>query len=52
MKKVYIKPECGTLTVWGQNILEGYQSYNFVDSREQRDDRFEDYEDNSEFWDE
>ena len=44
MKKVYIKPKCASHTLRGQNLLL-VQSYNFVDSREQRDDRFEDYED-------
>lgn len=59
MKKVYIKPECGFHTLWGKNLLVS-QSYDHGDSRKQRDDRFEDYEDfdedpndfdNVAFWD-
>ena len=59
MKKVYIKPNCASYTLWGHVLLDG-QSYDHADSRHQRDNRFEDYEDYDEdsndfdnvaFWD-
>ena len=59
MKKVYIKPYCGSVALATQyHVL--VHSYDRASSREERDDRFEDYEDYDEdtndfdnvtFWD-
>lgn len=59
MKKVYIKPTCGTFALKVQKHLLGEVSYDHADAR-QRDERYEDYEDydndpndfdNVTFWD-
>lgn len=58
MKKVYIKPYCGSVALSTHNFFA--QSYDYMQAREQRDNRFEDYEDYDEdsndfdnvaFWD-
>ena len=63
MKKVYIKPDSRTIALGIKNqVLQVSTPYfgNYADSRQQRDDLFEDYEDYNEdpndfdnvaFWD-